>query len=73
VKFLGAYISDAVDRDSALWGNTLPAINNMYNEKKTGSLYKNIMEYEDAFVLIWENINLQDKFISDSKNINLLQ
>lgn len=73
VKFLGAYISDAVDGDSALWGNTLPAINNMYNEKKTGSLYKNIMEYEDAFVLIWENINLQDKFISDSKNINLLQ
>jgi hypothetical protein len=70
---LETYISDAVDGDSSLRWNTLPAVNNMYDTKKSNILYKSIMNYEDKFVLYWENINLQDKFINDSKNINLLQ
>lgn len=73
IKFLETYISDAVDGDSSLRWNTLPAVNNMYDTKKSNILYKSIMNYEDKFVLYWENINLQDKFINDSKNINLLQ
>lgn len=73
IKFLETYIANAVDGDKSLWWRTLPAINNMYNEKKSDNLYKSIMEYEDNFALIMWNINLQDQFINDSKNINLLQ
>lgn len=73
IKFLWAYISDAVDGDMSLWWNTLPAINNVYDAKKSGILYKNIMNYENKFILYLESVNLQNRFVKDTKNINLLQ
>ena len=73
IKFLWVYIADAVDGDLSLRWNTLPAINNMYDTKKSGILYNNIMNYEDKFILYLDDINLQDNFANNSRNINLLQ
>jgi hypothetical protein len=51
----------------------LSAITNIYDIQKQEGKYKEILINENKFRLMYENINLQEEFVKDSKNINLLK
>jgi hypothetical protein len=56
-----------------LWWNTLSAINNIYDQQKQDSRYGELTKNESKFKLMYESINLQEDFLKDSKNLNLLK
>lgn len=56
-----------------LWNNTLPAINSSYDEKKQDNKYRNIIQNEDIFEIMDWDLNLQNHFFSDSKNLDVLR
>ncbi len=72
-QFLMQYILSAIQWSTDLWNSTLPAITNVYEIRKNEDIYKNIIWNEDKFYLFWDSVNLQGKFISDQKNIDLLR
>ena len=51
----------------------MSAITNIYDIQKQEDKYKEILINENKFRLMYENINLQEEFVKDSKNINLLK
>lgn len=72
-EFFKEYIKQWVENNTWLRNNTLSAINNIYNIQKTQDIYSEIIQNENNFELIYENINLQENFIKDSKNLDLLK
>ena len=72
-KFIESYIIQATQWDTKIWGNTLPAINTSFEEKKNWEIYKNIIWFSENFDIWRDSIDAQEKFISDSKNLDLLR
>ena len=72
-EFFKEYLKEWVNGNENLWWNTLSAITNIYDIQKQEDKYKEILINENKFRLMYENINLQEEFVKDSKNINLLK
>ncbi len=72
-EFFKEYLKEWVNGNENLWWNTLSAITNIYDIQKQEGKYKEILINENKFRLMYENINLQEEFVKDSKNINLLK
>ncbi|MCK9467262.1 MAG: hypothetical protein M0P94_02945 [Candidatus Absconditabacterales bacterium] len=72
-EFFKEYLKEGVDGNKSLWGNTLSAITNIYDEQIQEDRYKELSTNENKFRLIYENINLQEEFVKNNKNINLLK
>ena len=72
-EFFKEYLKEWVDGNKSLWWNTLSAITNIYDEQIQEDRYKELSTNENKFRLIYENINLQEEFVKNSKNINLLK
>ena len=71
-EFFKEYLKEWVDNEW-LWWNTLSAINNIYDQQKQDSRYGELTKNESKFKLMYESINLQEDFLKDSKNLNLLK
>lgn len=72
-EFLKQYLITANEWNIQLWWNTLPAINNVYEEKKLDTKYSNILSREWIFYIIDWNLDAQDNFVWDSKNLDVLR
>lgn len=72
-EFFKEYIKEGISNNTGLRNNTLSAINNVYNIQKNQEIYWGIIQNENNFELIYESINLQENFIKDSKNLDLLK
>ncbi len=72
-EFFKEYLSQAIDNNTWLRNNTLSAINNIYNTQKTNPIYHELISNENNFKLIYEDINLQEKFIENTATIDLLK
>ncbi len=72
-EFFKEYIKEGIANNTGLRNNTLSAINSVYNVQKQQEIYWKIMQNENNFELIYESINLQENFIKDSKNLDLLK
>ncbi len=71
-EFFKEYLKEWVD-NQWLWWNTLSAINNIYDQQKQDSKYNELIKNEHKFKLFYENITLQEDFLQDNKNLNLLK
>ncbi len=72
-EFFVEYIRQWVENNTWLRNNTLSAINSIYNIQKTQEKYSEIIQHENHFELIYESINLQEEFIKNNKNLDLLK
>jgi len=72
-EFFVEYIRQWVENNTWLRNNTLSAINSIYYIQKTQEKYSEIIQHENNFELIYESINLQEEFIKNSKNLDLLK
>jgi hypothetical protein len=64
-------MSKAMDGEDNLRGNTLSAINIIYETQRLYPLYEAIIPNDNRFIIIRWNINDQESFFNDKKNTEL--
>lgn len=70
-EFFSKYMSKAMDGEDNLRGNTLSAINIIYETQRLYPLYEAIIPNDNRFIIIRWNINDQESFFNDKKNTEL--
>jgi len=71
-KFFSEYIAESIEWNDTFRNNTLPAITNVYDNKKTNKSFEKIIINEKNFYLYTGNIDIQNQLINDWRTIPML-
>lgn len=70
--FVNEYMKESLDGKTAFWTNTLSAFNVILDQQKLDLRYQSLSKYFDKFNLIVWDLSLQQRFVQETKIIDVL-